>query len=107
MMGMALSSLDVPVIKGSSGLLAFSEDMVQERIQKNCIRCGRCVSGCPMNLMPFMIKEAVCANDLKKLTKLNIADCIQCGSCTYVCPAEQNPLRYIRSGKAKLREANK
>ncbi len=107
MMGMALNSLDVPVIKGSSGLLAFSEDLVQERVQKNCIRCGRCVSGCPMNLMPFMLKEAVCANDLERLVRLNIMDCLQCGSCTYVCPAEQNPLRYIRNGKTKLREAKK
>ncbi len=107
MMGMALNSLDVPVIKGSSGLLAFSEDMVPLRVQKNCLRCGRCVSGCPMNLMPFMIKEAVIAEDLERLQKLNIADCIQCGSCSYVCPAEQNPLGYIRTGKAKLREAKK
>ncbi len=107
MMGMALSALDVPVIKGSSGLLAFSEELTKERVQKNCIRCGRCVSGCPMNLMPFMIKEAVCAENLEKLEKLNTADCIQCGSCTYVCPAEQNPLRYIRTGKMKLREASK
>ncbi len=107
MMGMALSSLDVPVIKGSSGLLAFSEALAQERLQKNCIRCARCVSGCPMNLVPFMLKDAVKKDDMEALTKLNIMDCIQCGSCTYVCPAEQNPLRYIRTGKTKLREASK
>ncbi len=107
MMGMALTSLDVPVIKGSSGLLAFSKDMVKTRVQKNCIRCARCVGGCPMNLVPFMIKDAVCSNDLDKLAKLNIMDCIQCGSCTYVCPAEQNPLKFIRTGKTKLREAKK
>ncbi len=107
MMGIALSSLDVPVIKGSSGLLAFSEDMSPERVSKNCLRCGRCIEGCPMNLLPNMIKEAVCADDTEKLEKLNILDCIQCGSCTYVCPAEQNPLRAIRTGKMKLREAKK
>ena len=107
MMGMALTSLDVPVIKGSSGLLAFSEGMVPKRISQSCLRCGKCVSGCPMNLLPNMLKEAVSANDLEKLSKLNIMDCIQCGSCTYVCPAEQNPLQYIRTGKTKLREAKK
>ena len=106
-MGMALSSADVPVIKGSSALLAFSEEMVPERTEKSCLRCGKCVAGCPMNLLPNMLKEAVCANDLEKLSKLNIMDCIQCGSCTYVCPAEQNPLRYIRTGKTKIREASK
>ncbi len=107
MMGMALSSLNVPVIKGSSGLLAFSRDMAKDREQKSCIRCGRCVSGCPMNLMPFMIKNAVCKGDMDSLERLNIMDCIQCGSCSYVCPAEQNPLGYIRTGKTKLREAKK
>lgn len=103
MMGTALSSLEVPVIKGSSGLLAFSETMAESRTRQSCLRCGRCVSGCPMNLLPNMIKEAVCADDTEKMAKLNINDCIQCGSCSYVCPAEQNPLQYIRTGKLKLK----
>ncbi len=107
MMGIALNNSDVPVIKGSSGLLAFSKERNPDRVQKNCLRCGRCIEGCPMNLMPNMIKEAVCANDLERLEKLNTMDCIQCGSCTYVCPAEQNPLKFIRTGKIKLREAMK
>lgn len=107
MMGAALSSADVPVIKGSSGLLVFSEELAPNRQTQNCLRCGKCVSGCPMNLLPNMLKEAVVAGDKEKLEKLNIMDCIQCGSCTYVCPAEQNPLQYIRTGKLKLREAKK
>ncbi len=107
MMGAAMSSLDVPVIKGSSGMLAFSEDMVPDRATQNCLSCGKCVSGCPMNLLPNAIKEAVVMNDTEKLDKLGIMDCIQCGSCSYVCPAEQNPLQYIRTGKMKLREAKK
>ncbi len=107
MMGMALSSLEVPVIKGSSALLVFTEENVPERKAESCLRCGKCVSGCPMNLLPNIIKEAVVLNDMEKLSKLNIMDCIQCGSCTYVCPAEQNPLRFIRTGKTKLREAKK
>lgn len=105
MMGMPLTSADIPVIKGSSALLAFSDEMTPDRAPESCLRCGKCVSGCPMNLLPNMLKEAVQASDLGKLSKLNIMDCIQCGSCTYVCPAEQNPLRYIRTGKTKLREA--
>ncbi len=107
MMGLALSSIDVPVIKGSSAFLAFSGDIVKERLKKNCIRCARCVSACPMNLMPFMLKDAVRAEDMDRLEKLHITDCIQCGSCSYVCPAEQNPLMSIRTGKLKLREARK
>lgn len=107
MMGMALSSLEVPVIKGSSGLLAFSEEMIPQKEVSPCLRCGKCVSGCPMNLLPNAIKRAVLNDDLEELNKLNILNCIQCGSCTYVCPAEQNPLQYIRTGKMKLREAKK
>ncbi len=102
MMGISLTELDVPVVKGSSGMLAFSEEMALPQPTANCLRCGRCVTGCPMNLLPNVIKEAVCANDFDKLVKLNINDCIQCGSCTYVCPAEQHPLQYVRTGKAKL-----
>ena len=102
MMGMALTSLDVPVIKGSSGLLAFSEEMAKVQPHGSCLRCGKCVSGCPMNLLPNIIKEATIADDTEKLQKLNVTDCIQCGSCTYVCPAEQNPLQYVRTAKIKL-----
>ncbi len=107
MMGLALSSLDVPVIKGSSALTVFSEDALPKMVETNCLRCGRCVSGCPMNLLPYALKEATLLNDTEKLEKLNVMACVQCGSCTYVCPAEQNPLGYIRTGKMKLREAKK
>ncbi|MBQ9736807.1 MAG: electron transport complex subunit RsxC [Clostridia bacterium] len=107
MMGVAMSSLAVPVIKGSSGLLVFSEEMIPSVEEGSCLKCGKCVSGCPMNLLPNALKEAVLQGDTERLEKLNILSCIQCGSCTYVCPAEQNPLRYIRTGKMKLREAKK
>ncbi len=105
MMGIAVSSVDIPIVKGSSGILAFSEDMLSERVRQQCLRCGKCVEGCPMNLLPNVLKEAVCINDTEKLQKLGIMDCIQCGSCSYVCPAEQNPLQYIRTGKAKIAKA--
>ncbi len=105
MMGTALQSADIPVVKGCSGLLAFSEEKVMKKEKLNCLRCGRCVERCPMRLLPNALKEAVGMNDLEKLEKLNIMDCVQCGSCTYVCPAEQNPLQHIRTGKAKLAKA--
>ena len=102
MMGISMPYTDVPIVKGSSGILGFSEEMIHGRVKQNCLRCGKCVEGCPMNLLPNIIKEAVVADDVEKLEKLNTMDCIQCGSCTYVCPAEQNPLRYVRTGKAKI-----
>jgi len=105
MMGIAISDTNIPVIKGSSGLLALSEEALPKKTPQNCLRCGKCVEGCPMNLLPNAIKEAVRAENMEKLEKLNIMDCIQCGSCTYVCPAEQTPLQYIRTGKTKLTKA--
>ncbi len=102
MMGVAMVSTNVPIVKSSAGILAFSEDMLYEKTAESCLRCGKCVEGCPMNLLPNVLKEAVVADDLEKVEKLNAMDCIQCGSCTYVCPAEQNPLRFIRTGRNKL-----
>lgn len=107
MMGMSISSLETPVLKGSSGLLLFSEEMAPARKMGTCLRCGKCVTACPINLLPNAIKTAVDADDMEKLGKLNVMDCIQCGICTYVCPAEQNPLRFIRTAKTKLRGAKK
>ncbi len=102
MMGLAVPDTDIPVIKGTSGILAFSRKSARTPQSGVCLRCGRCVSGCPMNLLPNVIKEAVQADNMEKLEKLNINDCISCGSCTYVCPAEQNPLQYIKTAKVKL-----
>lgn len=102
MMGMAVPDVSVPVIKGTSGILALSKKFNTAYEGTSCLRCGKCVSGCPMHLLPNVLKEAVLKDDTEKLEKLNIADCIQCGSCSYVCPTGQNPLRYIRTGKLKL-----
>lgn len=104
-MGVAISDVDIPIIKGSAGILGFSADMVAKKKVQNCLRCGKCVEGCPMNLLPNALKDAVIKEDFDKLNKLGLMDCIQCGSCTYVCPAEQTPLQYIRTGKAKLMKA--
>lgn len=102
MMGISMPFTDVPIVKGSSGILGFSDEMIHGKVKQNCLRCGKCVDGCPMNLLPNAIKDATVADDFEKLEKLNVMDCIQCGSCAYVCPAEQNPLQYIRTAKAKI-----
>ena len=102
MMGVSMPDTSVPIVKGSSGILAFSDEAVMVKTHQNCLRCGRCVEGCPMNLLPNMIKEAVCSGDSERFEKLNVMDCIQCGSCVFVCPAEQNPLQYVRTARTKL-----
>jgi len=105
MMGISVPDTDIPVVKGTSGILAFSEEMISKKVKQNCLRCGRCVEGCPMNLLPNKIIEAVKAGDLEAMKKLNVMDCIQCGSCAYVCPAEQNPLQQVRTARAKVTKA--
>jgi len=107
MMGTAVSDIDVPVIKGTSGILAFSEQMVGARREETCLRCGKCVNACPMNLMPNALNAASKANDFDLLEKLHIMDCIECGSCSYLCPSRQHPVQSIRIAKQKMRSMKK
>lgn len=103
MMGLAVPDLDVPVIKGTSGILALSKRSALLRDENICIRCGKCVSACPMQLMPLYLKEAATADDFDKLKKLNVNNCIECGSCSFVCPGANNPAQSIKIAKIKLR----
>ncbi|MBE7012383.1 MAG: electron transport complex subunit RsxC [Ruminococcaceae bacterium] len=103
MMGVAVPSLDVPIIKGSSGILALSKRKAYTRSEGICVRCGKCVSACPMQLMPLYLKEAATKDDFEKLTQLNISNCIECGSCSYICPGANNPAQSIKVAKFKLR----
>jgi electron transport complex protein RnfC len=102
MMGKALNSLDVPVVKGMSGLLLFAESSALRVEIKPCIRCGRCVSVCPMGLEPILLAQYGEKSmwDLAEMNK--IMDCMECGSCHYTCPAGRPLLDYIRLGKNKV-----
>lgn len=103
MMGIAVPNLTVPVIKGTSGILAMSKRAAKMRGGEICLRCGKCVDACPMNLMPLYLKEAEKAGDFDRLEKLNINNCIECGSCSFVCPGANNPAQSIKVAKMKLR----
>ncbi len=102
MMGIAGYSLDVPVVKGTSGILAFTEAEATFRSASNCIRCGKCVNVCPMNLLPTMLNAYALRKDLDKCVEYNILDCIECGSCSYTCPAQRHLVQSIRWGKQQL-----
>jgi electron transport complex protein RnfC len=102
MMGFAQSTMDVPVIKGVSGILALSKEDVNHGKESPCIRCGRCVDACPMGLVPSTLSILGQKNFYKEAKEeYNLLDCIECGSCVYVCPAKRNIVQYIRYCKAQ------
>lgn len=102
MMGKALSNLEVPVTKGSSGILVFPHEEAHRKPMENCIRCGKCVSVCPMGLEPYLLMIETEKELLDRAESDNIMDCIECGSCSFTCPATRPLLDYIRLGKGKV-----
>ncbi|MBN2431910.1 MAG: electron transport complex subunit RsxC [Acidobacteria bacterium] len=102
MMGMAMSGLDVPVLKGSSGLLFLERDEVEQYHHYPCIRCGRCVDICPMKLMPCIISYYTENEMFDEVESLNVTDCIECGSCAYVCPSSRILVHHMKMGKAEV-----
>jgi electron transport complex protein RnfC len=107
MMGIAQFRLDIPVIKGTSGILALTSEEARVFEPGPCIRCGRCVETCPMKLVPSDIATVVDLNLWDKAKELNVLDCIECGSCAYVCPAKRYFVQHCKRGKAEVAERAK
>ncbi|AKA70097.1 electron transport complex subunit RsxC [Clostridium scatologenes] len=102
MMGMAQSHIDLPIIKGVSGILALSKKDINSGKESACIHCGRCVEVCPMHLVPSKLSilgERGLFEQAKE--EANLLDCVECGSCVYVCPAKRNIVQYIKYCKAQ------
>ena len=104
MMGFAVSTLETPMIKGSSGLLLFDKKEAQREAECTCLRCGRCVDVCPMELVPSLIAHSVRYDDFEMADKYGVMDCIKCGSCAYVCPSHIKLIQWIDIGKIKVTE---
>ncbi len=104
MMGKALVSTEVPVTKGTSGILLFPQDESKRMPVYNCIRCGKCVSVCPMGLEPIVLEKASEIQNWELAEKYHVLDCIECGSCHYTCPAGRPLLDMIRLGKNKVNQ---
>jgi electron transport complex protein RnfC len=102
MMGKALNSLDVPVVKGTSGILIMPAGESERKPVLNCIRCSKCVSACPMGLEPYLLEKLVIFEDYERTERERVMDCIECGSCHYTCPAGRPLLDYLRLGKNKV-----
>jgi len=103
MMGTAVPNTEVPVIKGTSGIVVFGEIAAKLDEETACIKCAKCVYACPMGLQPNLLDSAARQNDFEKLGKLYVNDCIECGSCAFVCPSKRRQIQQIRVGKIKLR----
>lgn len=105
MMGVAMSTLDVPVEKTSSSILAFVKDDVSALPQSVCIHCGKCVSVCPQKLVPQMMAKAVKSNNFKRFEEVGGMECIGCGCCAYTCPAKIPLIQLFKFGKASVNAA--
>ncbi len=102
MMGRALSHLEVPVVKGMSGILILSEEEAHRVAESPCIRCAKCVSVCPMGLEPYLLSSLLRNGDLEALEQEHVMDCIECGCCHFTCPAHRPLLDSCRSSKARV-----
>lgn len=101
MMGRTMVNIDSPIMKGTSGVLLIGVGEAGRREPRNCIRCGKCVSACPMGLEPYLLAKLASFNLLERMEKERVMDCIECGSCSFTCPSARPLLDYIRLGKAR------
>jgi len=102
MMGKAVLNADIPVVKGTSGILVMPENETKRQEASSCIRCAKCVSVCPMGLEPFLLSKSSKLAKYDAVEKELVMDCIECGSCSYTCPSNIPLLDYIRLGKNKV-----
>ncbi|MBQ3543666.1 MAG: electron transport complex subunit RsxC [Lachnospiraceae bacterium] len=107
MMGMAMSSLDVPITKTSSAILCFEKDPLNDINQTNCINCGRCVSVCPGQIIPTKLAKLSNKGDMEAFVKNDGMECCECGCCSYICPAKINLTQAIKSMRKQVLASRK
>lgn len=102
MMGKAVNNTETPVVKGTSGIILFPSDESSRAESQPCIRCGKCITACALNLEPYLLMTLSAKGMFERAEKERITDCMECGSCSYTCPADRPLLDYIRLGKATV-----
>ena len=104
MMGAAQYRTDIPVVKTTSGILCLTKKSVQKPERTMCIRCGKCVDACPMNLVPCMLSQYAEKKNYEALEQYDVMSCIECGTCSFTCPGKKFLVQNIRDAKAKVGE---
>ncbi len=107
MMGFSFADLDAPVTKGTSGITVLTRENIQKQLETACVRCGRCVDACPLNLVPSRLGLASRNNDPEMAERYHIMTCLECGCCGYICPASLPLVQLIRKGKGQVAAAGK
>ena len=107
LMGLAQPSLEIPVVKGTSGIVVLTENEIKAEKTRTCIGCGSCVDVCPMFLLPTRIANFSKYDLTEKAEQFGVMDCIECGCCTYVCPSKISLVQWIRYGKGNILEKRK
>ncbi len=107
MMGTAQSDLAVPVVKATNSVLCLLKDVNGAAENPVCLRCGKCVSVCPMRLQPLYLYRFTNAGRVDELSRMNLLDCMECGSCAFTCPGKLPLVETFRKGKQMVREAQK
>jgi Na+-translocating ferredoxin:NAD+ oxidoreductase subunit C len=102
MMGKALADTEIPVVKGTSGIVVLPGEESLRKFVQPCIRCAKCVTVCPMGLEPYLLMPLSQQQQLERLEYEHIMDCIECGCCSYTCPAGRPLLDFIRLGKSNV-----
>lgn len=102
MMGKALGNTEIPVVKGTSGILILPDVESKRTALQACIRCAKCISVCPMGLEPYLLMPLSQRNEFDRLESEHVMDCVECGSCSYTCPASRPLLDFIRLGKSNV-----
>lgn len=105
MMGIAVTSDEAPILKQNNAILAFDEEEAKLLEPTDCIRCGKCVAACPMELMPTKLEKAALKKDVQALKDYDVMTCMECGCCAFSCPAGRRLVQAIRLGKSIVRKA--
>ena len=103
MMGVAISDVDIPIMKGTSAILCLTEEEVSKEKPSSCIRCGKCIDVCPMKLMPNALQKSAINGHYDAFLNKHGMECIECGCCAYTCPAKREIVQSIRTAKSVIR----